>query len=352
MSSKESAGRLRSFTLNSGLNSEEVPTVQEAHSSGSESSLPHSVSGSPTLLGRIFGRSRAPSEVPRGSPVPFLSMFSRSRASTAQDPLELPHPGLFHRKLTRDELCHESDEQFLKIYMSKFVPETSEQRISHSSQDTHYMEAVQSPEKFVNLLLRVANLDKILGSDGSPLISLKIIERVRKMMIPALVINAVKMRKGTYLLGLAQSACTSEWIKSSERTITQYARILDNPESPDEDVQFALPASSSFCLALAKVLLEGVDIVNWDNFKWPIQQNVLSQRSAEETAEAPAIKLIRNGNLKPLNIKDDETAQQRFKQCAKYLREHQKLYNAAGGRHTKKRRRRSLRKRHTPCRSQ
>jgi len=220
--------------------------------------------------------------------------------------------------------------------MQSYSPETSPQRLVTTSQDPHFSLAIENPDKYADLLLRVANLDKIKTADGKQqLLSNTHITRIRAMMTPELITTAVKRRPATYLLGLAQSPCTSEWIKSTERTLQNYSSILNDPQSAPEDKAPIEPLMSSFLLNIATVLLDGIDIANWDNFAWNIPTNILQRRSSSDT-ESPAVKRIRDVNLRPLNVKNSETAKRRFPACGEYFRAHTAASAPSGGRKTRK----------------
>jgi hypothetical protein len=224
--------------------------------------------------------------------------------------------------------------------MQTHQPETSPQRLVTTSKDPHFSLAIETPDKYADLLLRVANLHKIKTADNKhQLLNDTLIARIRAMLTPELITTAVKRRPATYLLGLAQSPCTSEWIKSTERTLQNYTSILEDPQSGPEDKALIEPLMSSFLLNIATVLLDGIDVANWDNFAWNIPSNILQQRT-ESGTEAPAVKRIRDVNLRPLNVKNSETAQRRFPACGEYFRAHTAASAPSGGRKTRKARRR------------
>jgi len=279
-----------------------------------------------------FDESAVPTQAPpssRGSPLSFF--FGRSRASTAatmNNVQTMSRPRSSTRNSTFSFLSTSrpdyevSDTATLEEYMQKsYIPETSELRLDVVGEDPHYAGALSRPDKFADLLINVANLDKIKGSDGQRLLDDTMIERIRRMMVPELVINAVKRRKATYLLGLAQSPCTKEWLKSTERTLKQYSDTLTDPRADEDDRAHIGPLMSTFLLNIATLLLDGIDIANWDNFAWDIPANILSRRGHAES-EPVAIGMIRNMNLRPTNVKNSEVARGRFPQCGDYFRAH------------------------------
>ena len=273
----------------------------------------------------------------RASPLSFL--FGRSRASTGNNsrPRALTRNSPFSfLSVSKASEYEASDSAALNSYMQSYQPETSPQRLVTTSRDPHFRLAIENPDKYADLLLRVANLDKIKTANNKyQLLSDTLIARIRDMMTPELITNAVKRRPATYLLGLAQSPCTSEWIKSTERTLQNYSSILNDPQSGPEDKAPIEPLMSSFLLNIATVLLDGIDVANWDNFAWNIPTNILKKRT-ESGTEAPAVKRIRDVNLRPLNVKNSETAQRRFPACGEYFRAHTVAHATSGGRKTRK----------------
>jgi len=315
---KRHPARLASF------NESGVPTLSGTSSAATQASSATPVSGATPVrispLSFLFGRSRTSTE---------NTLPPRPRASTRESPFSF-----FYGSAPPDYVA--SDKAALNAYMQSHRPETSPQRLLTTSRDPHFSLAIETPDKYADLLIRVANLDKIKTSDNiHQLLNDTLISRIRAMMIPELITTAVKRRPATYLLGLAQSPCTSEWIKTTERTLQNYTSILEDPQAGPEDKAPIEPLMSSFLLNIATVLLDGIDIANWDNFAWDIPTNILQQRGDSNT-EAPAVARIRNVNLRPLNVKNSETARRRFPACGAYFRAHTAASAPSGGRKTRK----------------
>jgi len=209
---------------------------------------------------------------------------------------------------------------------------TPKNSINYSSHNS----ALNNPSNYAKLLLNTAQLNRILGNDNKQLIDNNMINIILSLMTPDLVRLALKNRNSTYLLGLAQSSCTKEWIKSNEKYIT---RIKDSLKSANLNVKNAANNQlNTFCISIAKMLLDGVDILNWDNLKWPIPEDIVFSTQEEK------IKYIIDNNLTPLNIKNNSTAKQRFPKCSEYLRAHSSILK--GGRNKNRKtikRRRKLR---------
>jgi hypothetical protein len=252
----------------------------------------------------------------------FLSMFSRSSRSPAQSRPRTNSSLSFQSIRSTDDV----DNDVLGEYMAtQFVPETSESRIATHSRDPHYTRTIEHPRYFVDMLMKAANLDKINNASGERILPDALIRRIKNMMVPELVINAVQKRDASYLLGLAQSPCTSEWVKTTERTINGYNQVLEDPSSSDDDRAQALRSSASFCLNIATILLDGIDIGNWDNFSWAIPADLIPQRKLT-AGETPAVKYIRDRNLRPTNVKHTPTARGRFGTCGLYFQEHKAAF--------------------------
>ena len=286
-------GRLRSFTL-------EDPSGR----------------GSPATV---------PSSAASTSPTSLLSIFSRSGRSPAQSRSRANSSLSVQSASSTDDI----DAEVLGEYMTtQFYPETSPGRIAVHARDPHYARTLEHPRYFVDMLMSVANLDKIKNPAGERILPDTLIRRIKNMMVPELVINAVQKRDASYLLGLAQSPCTSEWVKRTGRTINNFNQILEDPSSSEEDRAQALRLSASFCLNIAQILLDGIDIGNWDNFSWDLPRHLITQRS-QTAGETPAVKYIRDQNLRPKNVKNDPTARGRFGACGAYFREHNAALRAS-----------------------
>jgi len=245
-------------------------------------------------------------------------MFSRSSHSPAQSRSRSNSSLSFQSIRSTDEI----DADVLGEYITtQFFPETSQQRIAVHARDPHYARSIEHPRYFVDMLMGAANLDKIKNAASERILPDALIRRIKNMMAPEMVINAVQKRDASYLLGLAQSPCTSEWVKTTERTINNFNRILEDPSSSEEDRAATIRLSASFCLNIAQILLDGIDIANWDNFSWDLPQGLRTQRNLT-AGETPAIRYIRDRNLRPKNVKNDPTARGRFGACGSFFQEH------------------------------
>jgi hypothetical protein len=243
------------------------------------------------------------------------AVLSRSRA-----------PSTVSLEEQQQQMIDRIDEQVLNAYLqemhSNSDPEIDFRTWTHQM-DKDYRAATRDPLAFADRLMGAAQLDNITNETGGRIISDDLIARIKRMMVPELVSKAVNQRNASYLLELAGSRCTAQWLTSTEGTISGHNRMLQ--EAQESEVEGArediIRLTASFCLNVALILLDGIDIANWENFYWPSLDQDLLETRAVVGRESPAVTYIRSFEIKPANVKNDPVARRRFSECSQYFRE-------------------------------
>jgi len=169
-----------------------------------------------------------------------------------------------------------------------------------------YKEAIVNKEKFINMLISASLLSALTNKEGTRVVDDTIIRMVHRFLEINIRV-CLDRRNPEYLLLLAESLCTRDWIihQRNPHPNINFTNMLNAAiASHDIDAyKAALMYGLGYACEIGAILSNGVDIINFDSFDWP----------------SPDLKTVLEKQEIPLNLKQTELIQKRYPSSAKFF---------------------------------